>query len=805
MTHSDELQSEKAVTFALAKAAERTEAVETGYSVDQQEDGMSIRRVLHVIRRHALLIAVTVLAAIGIRAYQLSKVVPTYIARSTVRFNDTRSNLTAGVGSNDQMRMSQRFVDVLKSQMELLSSLAVAEEAVDRGKLQLRELSRTGALTTISELDAGKVEKPDTLTLTFEPTATLAKYGALSAAAPYGSSLTVGPITLKADSPPEGTTTARFEVIPKEAAVGMVRSARANIREDTDIADISFTSTDPVLAQRAVNAVSTALQTVNIRSSQQGARARREFIEDQLRKSDSVLANQRAQLSAFRSSTQAFSSRDKIASEQQSLSAIEMRRGELEADRQVFQSLLAHAMTAKPGETNGLKALVSAPGIAANPVITQVYTQFVELVRTRDSLTTGPFPAAPTSPDVIRLNALIQSSRDELINAVSSQIESLDARIAALRTMGEKSAAQVSSLPRSEAEESRLIQEAQGTQRMVEQLQQEEQRARISEVAQGGQVEIIDLARTPGYPMSESRSRKLMVAAMIGLLLGIGLAFLREEMNVSLRRFDDVEEIFQVPTLAVIPSLDGQGRTAVRQLRLPGKRNGSSNGKHNSELVKPAMPAFEAFRALRTSLISSDAVQSLKTIVVTSPAPGDGKSTTTANLAAAFAQQGMRVLAVDCDFRRGRLHKFFGFQRSPGLTNIVLGESTLESTVHATSIPNLFALASGANPPNSTELLGSDAVRRILIQAIADYDLVILDSPPLLATADAAILSSMADGVIVIARMGVTDRDAAKRARRRLRLVGARVLGTVINDPDNVLGSSEEYYYAYAPADGDRD
>jgi len=800
MNHSDDLKSEKALTLALAKAAERPDAVETDYTVDQQEEGLSIRHVLHVIRRHALLVAVIVGAAVGIRAWQLSKVAPIYAAQSTVRFNDSRSNLTAGVGTNDQMRISARFVDAIKSQMELLSSRAVAEEAVDEGKLQLRELSGAGAIAAISDIDASKVERPGTLSLTSDKNATLAKYGALTAAAPYGSSLTVGPITLKVESSPERLTTARFEIMPREAAVGMMRSASAEIREETDIADISFTSTDPVLAQRAVNAVSTALQTVNIRSSQQGARARREFIEAQLRKSDSVLAIQRAQLSAFRSSTQAYSSRDKIAGEQQALSGIEMRRSELEADRQVFQSLLARAMTAKPGETNGLKALVSAPGIAANPVITQAYTQFVELVRTRDSLTTGPFAAAATSPDIQRLNALIQSSRDELISAVKSQIESLDARIAALRTMGEKSAAQVSSLPRSEAEESRLIQEAQGTERMVEQLQQEEQRARISEVAQGGQVEIIDLARTPGYPMSQSPSRKLLVAAMIGLLLAVGLAFLLEEMNVSLRRFEDVEEIFQVPTLAVIPSLAGEGTNALRQLKLPGKRNASSNGKDGSELVKPAMPAFEAFRSLRTSLIFSDAIQSLKTIVVTSPAPGDGKSTTSANLAAAFAQQGMRVLAVDCDFRRGRLHRFFGFQRSPGLTDIVLGECDLESAVHKTSIPDLFILASGANPPNSTELLGSEAVRHILAQAVADYDLVILDSPPLLATADAAILSSIADGVIIIARMGVTDRDAAKRALQRLRLVGARVLGTVINDPENVLGSSEEYYYAYAPA-----
>jgi capsular exopolysaccharide synthesis family protein len=212
------------------------------------------------------------------------------------------------------------------------------------------------------------------------------------------------------------------------------------------------------------------------------------------------------------------------------------------------------------------------------------------------------------------------------------------------------------------------------------------------------------------------------------------------------------------------------------------------------------MPAFESFRTLRTNLIFSDAVQRIHSLVVTSAAPGDGKSTTTANLAAAFAQQGMRVLAIDCDFRRGRLHNFFGFPKEPGLTNIILGEADFEQAVHSTAVPNLFALTAGANPPNSTELLGSDAVRSILLRATQAYDIVILDSPPVLATADASILGSIADGVLLIIRMGATDRNDGRRALQRLKLVGARVLGTVLNDPDNVLGSSHEYYYEYSSA-----
>lgn len=799
---SDDLSARPGSRAVVARAGSAGESEGVEYTIEQAEDRQSFAASLGVVRRHLVLVFGVALLAAGLRGWQLLRTIPVYRAQATVRFKDTRSNLIANVGSNPTGEYPGT-ADIMKSNMELLSSRTVAEEATDRGKLQLRELTKTDAASFVTELDAGKAQRSDTLTLTFDESAVLGNYGPSTGAAPYGSSLQLGAISLIVSKRPPDVKSARFVVMPRDSAANMVQGhVVVRIREETDIADIAFTSPDPAFAQRAVNAMTLALQTVGIRSSQQGARARREFIEAQLRKSDSILAVQRAQLSNFRSSTGAYSSKDKIEAQQQSLASIDIRRAELEADRQVYQSLLARAMTARRGSGDGLKTLVAAPGIAANPVIMQLYSQFAELARSRDSLMAGPFPAASSSPDVQRLNSLIAGTSDQLVNAVKSQIEGLDARINSLSVMSSKSAAQVSVLPKSEAEESRLVQEAEGTQKMAEQLQEEEQRARISEVAQGGQLEVIDLARLPRDPVSLGKFRKLTLAAVMGLLLGVGLAFLRDDLNSTLRGFDDVERVFQIPTLAVLPNLGGQGSKALRVLGFPLKTR-MTNGKRRRSLglVTPDMPAFEAFRSLRTSLIFSNAVKSLKTIVVASAAPGDGKSTTTANLAAAFAQQGMRVLVIDCDFRRGCLHTYFGVPRSPGLTNIVLGESDLMSTVHETSVPNLSILASGANPPNSTELLGSEPVRQILMQAVNEYELVIIDSPPLLATADASILSSIADGVLIVARMGVTDRDAAKRALQRLNLVGARMVGTVINDPANMLGSAEEYYYAYASSE----
>jgi capsular exopolysaccharide synthesis family protein len=344
---------------------------------------------------------------------------------------------------------------------------------------------------------------------------------------------------------------------------------------------------------------------------------------------------------------------------------------------------------------------------------------------------------------------------------------------------------------------------------MTEQLREEQQRARISEVAQVGQVQVIDLARLPEAPVNGDESRKIIFAVLLGLALGVGLTLLLDSFDTSLRRISDAERILRLPTLGAIPELSG-AKPRVKRLRFPSLRLSdvqvnkdrpaieSPNGGKKSvsvRYVNPSLPAFESFRALRTSLIFSNAVQRLKSIVVTSAAAGDGKSTTSTNLAAAFAQQGMKVLVMDCDLRRGRLHAGFDFERSPGLMEVVVGECTLAEAIHPTPVPNLFLLSAGKQPPNPTELLGSDPVRKILLQLTNDFDLLVIDTPPVLAAADAAVLSSVVDGVIMVVRVGVTDRRAAKRSLERLQIVGARVLGTVLNDPQEILGTSEDYYY----------
>jgi capsular exopolysaccharide synthesis family protein len=202
----------------------------------------------------------------------------------------------------------------------------------------------------------------------------------------------------------------------------------------------------------------------------------------------------------------------------------------------------------------------------------------------------------------------------------------------------------------------------------------------------------------------------------------------------------------------------------------------------------------EAYRTLRTNLLFSQVTRRLKSIVITSTSPGDGKTTISTNLSVTFAQQGLRVLLIDCDLRRPRVHQVFGMPRSPGLTELVMEYNTVEEAIVPTPVNGLFMLPAGGLPPNPAELLGGLRMRGLLEALAKDFDLVVLDSPPVLAASDSAILGAMADGVLMVVRAGQTDRDAARAALKQLATVGARVVGAVLNDPDASVPQYAEFY-----------
>ncbi|MCF2132044.1 CpsD/CapB family tyrosine-protein kinase [Priestia filamentosa] len=209
-------------------------------------------------------------------------------------------------------------------------------------------------------------------------------------------------------------------------------------------------------------------------------------------------------------------------------------------------------------------------------------------------------------------------------------------------------------------------------------------------------------------------------------------------------------------------------------------------------LTNPKSPIAEQFRTIRTNIEFSNIDADLRTIVVTSSSPAEGKSTITANLAVVFAQQGKRVLVIDSDLRKPTTHYTFQIENHIGLSNVLTKQTTLEGTVQTTNQENLWALTSGPIPPNPSELLGSRSMISLLEKAKREYDIIILDSPPVLAVTDAQILSNLTDGVVLVVSSGKTQINSAKKTKELLESAKAKILGVVLN---NKKVQKNQYYY----------
>ncbi len=318
-------------------------------------------------------------------------------------------------------------------------------------------------------------------------------------------------------------------------------------------------------------------------------------------------------------------------------------------------------------------------------------------------------------------------------------------------------------------------------QRLYELVLQRLKETGVTGMLQMSNVRVLDRAEPPEKPVRPRALRNLLLAALLGGALGVGLAFLLETLDTSITTREQIEERLGVPLLGVIP------RVAASEGPAPELAAWSS----------PTSAVAECLRSIRTNLLFMSPDRPLKTILVTSSGPGEGKTTTASSLAEIMAGAGSRVLLVDADMRRPRLAKVFGVEPEKGLSSLILGEGTLEGTIQRTEVPNLEVLPCGPIPPNPAELLHTGAFAQILAAVAGRYDRVIIDSPPAGVVADAVVVSTQVDGTVIVLKAGETSRDAAVRTVHTLAGVKARIFGVVLNDLDREDHRYGEYTYYY--------
>jgi capsular exopolysaccharide synthesis family protein len=300
------------------------------------------------------------------------------------------------------------------------------------------------------------------------------------------------------------------------------------------------------------------------------------------------------------------------------------------------------------------------------------------------------------------------------------------------------------------------------------------------EAGKEGAVEarVIDAASPPGGPVRPRPAVNLAVGVLLGLALGVGVALTLEGLDRSVKAPAQLARITGAPVLGVI-----RRRRRADEV---------------APLDEPGESSAEAYRALRTSIRFAGIEQPARTLLVTSPSARDGKSTTVANLAVALARSGERVIAVDADLRRPRLGSLLGTAPGPGLTDVVTGEVPLDSALQTTE-DGLVVLPAGTLPSNPAELIGSQAMADLLAVLETKADVVVIDAPPVLPVTDAVALSTQVDAVVLVVRSGRTSRDRAEDAARRLHVVGARLLGTVLNGAARADAQSYGDDYRYTP------
>ena len=383
-------------------------------------------------------------------------------------------------------------------------------------------------------------------------------------------------------------------------------------------------------------------------------------------------------------------------------------------------------------------------------------------------------PGAAARIANVYANEFVQGQRAAAIrSAVSSE--------AAMRTEIAADAKEITSL----RNQGRPVNQVNAVVNQEAVLQVQLSQLQLSSASQTAPLTVVTPAEAPLSPSSPKPASDALLGLVAGLVLGLAVAFLRDSLDDAVSSKETAEHITNAPMLAAVPMVTSW-RKRDRPLVV--------------SMARPSSPATEAFRSLRTSLQFARAEHEMRTIVVTSPAASEGKTSTLANLGAVFAQAGQNVLMVSCDLRKPRLGQFFGIDESAGLTTAILGEDLVENLIcRAPGTENLWLLPSGPTPPNPAELLNGARSQQIFAALRGRFDLVLIDSPPILPVTDAAVLAKDADATLLVVAAFRTKSGDLLRASEKLAQVNARVVGVVLNEATR---QAPGYYSAYGTRQG---
>lgn len=558
--------------------------------------------------------------------------------------------------------------------------------------------------------------------------------------------------------------------------------------------DVTFESTDPNLAAEILNAHIANFMDQNLRSKYDATANATTWLQEQLSDLKVKMQNAEDKRLAYERQHQIWELDDKQNITSQRLNDLNRELTDAQGDRMRKEALYEFA---KAGN------LDVVPQLRENAALQ-------ELNKRHTDLTTQSMAAldqyGPNFPKVQRLQSqikevdgLIESEKQHILAILGNEYNAARQREGLLSEALNEQKSEVNQMAQSMVEYNILKRDAEGYKTMYDGLLTKLKEANIAAGLKSSNIRVIDPAMVPTIPSRPAKARNIALSFLVGLVGGIGLALLREYLDNTVKTPDDIETLARLPALAVVPAFFGNDGGKSKGSRL--LNGASSNGHENRiELVAQHLPKSqmsEAFRALRTALLLSQADHPPQVILVTSALPREGKTTAAANLAVTLAQLGDRTLLIDADLRKPGVGRLLNMAdgKYAGLSSYLAGVSSLELvTVPHSSIPNLVAIPTGPLPPNPADLLSSHKLADALRQLRTEYKFIVIDSPPIMAATDAVILSVQTDGVLMVVRSGETPKEAFTRTRDLLVSVKCRLLGVVLNAVDS---SAPDYYYSY--------
>jgi len=595
-------------------------------------------------------------------------------------------------------------------------------------------------------------------------------------------------------------------------------------RKDTDIIEIKFQAYSPFECAYIANVIADEFKILNAEKSQGEVSDLRNFLETQVSKKEEELKLAEDRLKEYLED-------ENVASLDEETTQLVDRSANAQSMLEQALIELNAAQEKKRSLTSQLEERRSTLGEdlggISTPYILSLQNQLGEAVaeRTRFMVAIESSQNASrisyegqlkTYDD--RISALIQKLEEESKKIKSSgmvkdefalsqeivtnllttdtEIKALTAKIKALRDVVTDYENDLENLPAKTLELARLQRQKKVQEETYIMMLSKLEETKITQAGRSGNVTILDAAIEPLTPVRPNKRLNIMLGALIGLGLGLGIVFVREYFDNSIKNVEEVEKLgFNL--LGTIPRIDVESVEKKRQKKW--ENDGEEIESRLITHLDPKSPISEAYRTLRTNLAFTRLENSMKTILVTSAGPKEGKSTTVANLAITLAQLGSKVILIDSDLRRPVIHSIFGLNKDNGLTNFLMDNLPYEKVLQKSLLDNLTIVTSGILPPNPSELLGSKVMGDFIDKLKHDFDVILFDSPPIIAVTDAAVLCGRVDGVFLVVSAGSTNKDAILRARSLLENVDARVLGALLNNLEisSAYGSSYYYYYHY--------